>query len=425
MNAFSVSKGRKSVAKRDENFEVEIIGMAHGGSGFGRYRGRTVFVPFTIPGERVLVRPVSQAEHYIHAQGVRLLEASADRVYPACEVFGANGCVRCHWQHMTYEAQLLLKQDVLADQLERVGKLRNVDVRPTIPSPAQWGYHYHMTFVVTPDGRLGIPGRDPKAIVTHHECQLLHPDLLVLYDSLDLDLTGISRVRLQLGHDGAQMLIFTVTEDAAPELEADFPASINLILPSNEPVNLIGESHSRYVLNGRTVRVTAGSYIRPNVDQIPNLVDALESLLDLTDGERVLDLYAGVGIFSAALARRAALVTLVESYPPAVTDADLNLSDFDNVDVIEGGVETVLESLDENYDAAVIDPPSNGVPGAVINELKRLQVERIVYVSDDPATLARDSRRLAKAGYKLVVAQPIDLSPQTYYVDTLALYKNT
>src|SRR5690606_14532643 len=146
-------------------------------------------------------------------------------------------------------------------------------------------------------------------------------------------------------------LIFTVTEDAAPELEADFPASINLILPSNEPVNLIGESHSRYVLNGRTVRVTAGSYIRPNVDQIPNLVDALESLLDLTDGERVLDLYAGVGIFSAALARRAALVTLVESYPPAVTDADLNLSDFDNVDVIEGGVETVLESLDENYDA--------------------------------------------------------------------------
>src|SRR5690606_39089684 len=162
-----------------------------------------------------------------------------------------------------------------------------------------------------------------------------------------------------------------------------------------------------------------------NVDQIPNLVDALESLLDLTDGERVLDLYAGVGIFSAALARRAALVTLVESYPPAVTDADLNLSDFDNVDVIEGGVETVLESLDENYDAAVIDPPSNGVPGAVINELKRLQVERIVYVSDDPATLARDSRRLAKAGYKLVVAQPIDLYPQTYYVDTLALYKNT
>jgi 23S rRNA (uracil1939-C5)-methyltransferase len=413
------------VAKREESFEVEITGMAHGGSGFGRYRGRTVFVPFTIPGERVLVRPVSQAEHYVHAEGVRLLEASADRVYPACEAFGPNGCVRCHWQHMTYEAQLLLKQDVLTDQLERLGKLRNVDVRPTFASPVQWGYHYHMTFAVTHDGKLGLPGRDPKAIVTDHECQLLHPDLLSLYDSLDLDLTGISRVRLQVGSDGAQMLILTATEDAAPDLEADFPASVNLILPSNEPVNLIGESHSRYDTGGRTMRVTAGSYIRPNVEHIPNLINAVETMLELQEGEKALDLYAGVGIFSAALARRARLVTLVESYPPAVTDADLNLSDFNNVDVIEGGVETVLESLDEAYDAAVIDPPSNGVPGAVIDQLRRLGVKRIVYVSDDPATLARDSRRLAKAGYRLVAAQPVDLSPQTYYIDTVALYKNS
>ena len=410
------------MAKRDETFEIEITGMAHGGSGFGRYRGRTVFVPFTIPGERVLVRPVSQAEHYIHAEGVRLVEASADRVYPACEVFGSKGCVRCHWQHMTYEAQLLLKQDVLADQLERVGKMRGVEVQPTIPSPVQWGYHYHMTFVVTPDGRLGLPGRDSKAVVTTHDCQLLHPDLLALYESLDLDLTGISRVRLQLGSGGAQMLILTVTEDAAPELEADFPASVNLILPSNEPVNLIGESHSRYAIDGRELRVTAGSFIRPNIEQIPNLVRAVQTLLDLRDGENVLDLYAGVGVLSAALAPRASLVTLVESYPPAVTDADLNLSDFDNVDVIEGGVETALQSLDERYDAAVIDPPSNGVEGALIGALARLGVKRLVYVSDDPAALARDSRRLAKAGYRLILAQPVDLSPQTYYIDTVALF---
>jgi 23S rRNA (uracil1939-C5)-methyltransferase len=413
------------VTKRDNTFEIEITGMAHGGSGFGRYRGRTVFVPFTIPGERVLVRPVHTQEHYIHAEGVRLLEASADRVYPACEAFGSQGCVRCHWQHITYEAQLLLKQDVLADQLERVGKVRHVEILPTIPSPAQWGYHYHMTFVVTPDGKLGLPGKDPKSVVTVHDCQLLHPDLLELYETLDLDLEGISRVRLQMGSDGAQMLILTVAEDAAPELEADFPASVNLILPSNEPVNLIGDSHSRYDICGRVFRVTAGSYIRPNFEQIPRLVSALQKLLDVRHGEKVLDLYAGVGIFSAVLALHAELVTLVESYPPAATDADLNLSEFDNVDVIEGGVETVLESLEDGYDAALIDPPSNGVPGAVVDELVRLGVKRLVYVSDDPATLARDTRRLAKAGYQLVSAQPIDLSPQTYYVDTLALYKNT
>jgi tRNA/tmRNA/rRNA uracil-C5-methylase (TrmA/RlmC/RlmD family) len=282
-----------------------------------------------------------------------------------------------------------------------------------------------MTFVVTPVGGLGLPGRDPKTVVNVHECQLLHPDLLVLYESLDLDLQGISRVRLQLGSDGAQMLILTVTEDAAPELEADFPASINLILPSNEPVNLIGDSHSHYTIAGRPFRVTAGSFVRPNIEQIPNLVSAVQDLLDLRDGEKALDLYAGVGIFSAALAPRAELVTLVESYPPAVTDADLNLGDFDNVDVIEGGVEIVLDSLDERYDVAVIDPPSSGVPGVVIDNLTRLGVTRLVYVSDDPTTLGRDTRRLAKAGYRMVATQPIDLSPQTYYVDTVALYKNT
>lgn len=410
---------------RNDTFEVEIDGMAHGGSGIGRYRRRTVFVPFTIPGERVLARPVSEQEHLIHAEGVRLLEASADRVYPACSPFGVNGCVRCHWQHIAYNAQLLLKQDVLADQLERVGKVQQVDIRPTIPSPVEWGYHYHMTFLVTPDGKLGLPGRNPRQIVSSHDCQLLHPDLLALYDTLDLELEGISRVRLQLDSDGAQMLILTVTEDAAPELEADFPASVNLILPSNEPVNLIGDSHSRYEIDGRSFRVTAGSFIRPNIAQLTPLSRALGDLLQIQPDEQALDLYAGVGIFSAMLAARAERVTLVESYPPAVTDADMNLSDFENVDVFEGGVDNVLEALDERYDVAVIDPPSGGVSGKLVDELARLRVKRIAYVSDDPGTLARDTRRLAKAGYQLAGVQPIDLSPQTYYVDSIALYYNT
>jgi 23S rRNA (uracil1939-C5)-methyltransferase len=413
------------MAKRDETFEVEIEAMAHGGSGIGHYRRHTVFVPFTIPGERVLVRPVSEQEHYIQAEGVRLIEASADRVYPVCAAFGPEGCVRCHWQHIAYEAQLLLKQDVLADQLERLGKVSKVEILPTVPSPEQWGYHYHMTFSVTPEGQLGLPGRDPKRVVGVHECQLLHPDLQPLHESLDLELEGIARVRLQMGSDGAQMVILTMSEDAAPELEADFPASVNLILPSNEPMNLIGDSHSRYEIGQRSFRVTAGSFIRPNIAQLGKLVNGVENLLNLDGNEKVLDLYAGVGIFSASLAARARQVTLVESFPPAVTDADLNLGDFDNVDVIEGGVENVLESLDEPYDAALLDPASAGLPGGVISELARLRVGRLVYVSDDPGTLARDTRRLEKAGFRLKRAQVIDLSPQTYYVDTIALYENT
>jgi 23S rRNA (uracil1939-C5)-methyltransferase len=112
----------------------------------------------------------------------------------------------------------------------------------------------------------------------------------------------------------------------------------------------------------------------------------------------------------------------VESYPPAVTDADENLSDFDNVDVIEGSVEEFLASMDETSDAVIVDPSSRGLSKEVIDGLVATQAARLVYVSDDPASLARDAKRLAQQGYRLQVAQPLDLAPQTYYLETAALF---
>lgn len=410
------------MAKSDRAFEIEIEGMAHGGSGIGRLGRRTVFVPFTIPGERVLIRPVYEAETYILAEGVRLLEASADRVYPVCEAFGARGCVRCSWQHIAYEAQLLLKQDVLTDQLERIGKVSDPPVRAAIPSPEQWGYMSHVTYTVTEDGRLALPAREGRGLVTVDNCALIHPDLFDLYTALDLDFKDISRVRLQRGSDGALMIVFFGAKEEAPELELDLPASVNFILPDNEPMNLVGESHSRFEVGGRLFRATAGSFFRANVPAVRNLAQTVEALLEAREGMRVLDLYAGVGVLSAFLAPHAGLVTLVESYPPAATDADENLADFDNLDIIEGGVEAVLEELDPPYQAAVVDPP-HGLTDAIIDRLTALGVKRIAYVSDDPTMLAKDCRRLAKRGYILRAAQPVDLAPQTYYVDTVALFE--
>jgi len=218
------------------------------------------------------------------------------------------------------------------------------------------------------------------------------------------------------------MIVLSLAQDEAPELETDLPASVNVLLPDNEPMNLIGDSHSNYTINGRTFRATAGSSFRANLSQLPNLVRMVEALLELHGGERVLDLYAGVGVFSAVAAPKASLVTLVESYPPAVTDADENLADFDNVDVIEGSVEAVLPTLDEAYDAAIVDPPSRGLGKEGVDLLVGTQAERIVYVSDDPASLARDAKRLLAQGYRLAAAQPLDLAPQTYYLDIAALF---
>lgn len=411
-------------AMTNETFEIELTAMAHGGSALGRHDKRTIFIPYTIPGEIVEARITEDKGRIAFAEGIRLIDASADRVYPRCPHFGPGKCGRCQWQHIDYAAQLLLKQDVLADQLARIGGFEDADVRAMIPSPAQWGYNYHMTLLADEAGHLGLPGFDGRPPFSFQECHIIHPDLLNLYYQIDLEFDQIPELRLQLSTDGAHMLILRVNnEDDVPELTADLPTSVNMILPDNEPVNLIGDSHSVYTIGGRTFRVTAGSEFRANVAQVETLAALVVQLADLPAGANVLDLYAGVGVFSAALAPQAGLITLVESYPPAVTDADVNLADFDHIDVIEGSVEDVLDSLEVEYFAAVVDPPSEGLSIEAVDLLAASSIRRLVYVSSDPATLARDAKRLVRHGFRLGIVQPIDLAPQTYWIDSAAIFE--
>jgi 23S rRNA (uracil1939-C5)-methyltransferase len=404
-----------------DTFEVDIDGIAHGGSGTARHGKRTVRIPYTIPGERVLVRPTRSDQQVQYAAGVRLLDASADRVYPRCQHFGPGKCGRCQWQHIDYAAQLLLKQDLLAETLETLGGITDDVVSPVIPAPEQWGYNTHMTFTPVAGG-LGLPSTEERRFTPIEVCHVLHPDLLALYQSLDLEtLPDLKRLKLQIGSDSARMLVLFMNSEEAPELEMDIDASINLLLPDNEPVNLLGDSHTRYRVHDRMFRVTAGSYYRANARQVPALVDGVLRLLTPQPGDYVLDLYAGVGVFGAFLARHAEVVTVVESYPPAATDAENNLSDLDNVDVIEGTVENVLAGLDGEYDAAVVDP-SAMLSDEALESLNEMGVKRIAYVSGDMIALARDSKRLIKYGYHLDEVQPYDLAPQTFYLDSIALF---
>ena len=408
----------------DDTFLIEMTGMAHGGSALGRHEERVVFIPYTIPGEIVEARLTEIRGRVAFAEGIRLEDASADRVFPRCPHFGPGRCGRCQWQHIDYAAQLLLKQDVLADQLERIGGFDDIDIRAIIPSPEQWGYNYHMTLYINEQGRPGYMSTEPGIVMPIDECHIIHPELLALLLSIDLDFSGLSHFKLQLGTDGHHMLILYVKdEDDAPELSADIPTSVNLILPDNEPVNLIGESHCRYMVGGHAFRVTAGSDFRANVAQIDRLATTVLDLLNPAADAAVLDLYAGVGLFSAFLAERVELVTLVESYPPAVTDADENLAGYDNIDLVEGTVADVLDEMEPGaYDAAVLDPTSEGLTTDVLDQLGELAIPRLVYVSSDPATLARDAKRLAAHGYRLDSVQPIDLNPQTYYIDSVAAF---
>jgi 23S rRNA (uracil1939-C5)-methyltransferase len=316
--------------------------------------------------------------------------------------------------------QLLLKQDVLAEHLERLGGVRGDVVQPLIPSPVPYAYAYHMTFSPLAAGGFGLPSADERTVPIQ-ACHVLHPDLLDLYERLDMTLPNLKRLKLQMGSEGEQMLVLYLNDEAAPELETDLDASINLLLPDNEPMNLVGETHVQYRVHDRSFRVTAGSYYRANALLVPALVDVVLHLLAPQPDEFILDLYAGVGVFGAFLAQRAKVVTVIESYPPAATDADANLAHLDNVDVIEATVEDALGELDGRYDAAIVDP-SAALSEEALNAIAEMRIQRLVYVSGDSATLARDAKRFAKRGYRLVEAQPIDFAPQTYHIETVALF---
>lgn len=432
------NKNRRSNNKRKpqkstfvgKSVELQMIDMAHGGSAIGRHEGKLVFVPYTIPGEEIKAKITGDSGKVLFGQGEQLQAASADRVTPVCVHFGQGRCWSCHWQHMNYETQLLLKQDVLADQLSRLGdisdRLLESAMRPVAPSQEEWEYNFRMTLTRSKDGEWGYLRQNGWAVEPMLECHIVHPELLELYEELDLDYERAKRMTLQRGTDGQMMIIFEIDEEEEPDLTTDLAVSVNLILPDNEPINLIGDSYSTFHIGERDFRVTAGGYIRANVGQIEFLMIEVMKRLKLTGKERVLDLYAGVGITSAFIAPRAELVTLVDSYPPAVTDADVNLMEFDNIDVIEGQVEQVLEDMideEAEYDIALVDPPTSGLAKDVVNGLKQLGVKRVVYVSGDPASLARDSKLLISAGFALIDIQPMDLSPQTYYIDSVALFE--
>lgn len=411
--------------RNTELITVDLTAMANGGRALGRVGGQVVLVPYTIPGERVEARIVDSRGRALFAEGVTLLDASADRVYPECPHFGPGRCGRCQWQHIRYDAQLLLKQDVLADQLMRIGGLDEPTLervlRPIIRSPSEWEYASSLTFAVTPDG-LALPSLDNDRQVVIETCLILHPDLQDILTQIQFEPDAkIERLRLMRGTDGAPMIVLSVIDEAdAPELDLDFTASINLILPDLTPVNLIGDLHVTVEVNGRSFRVTAGSALRANYAQLGALADVVRTSLALQGGEFVLDLYSGVGLFAASVAALGARVTAVESYPPAAADAALNTADL-AVTVVHDTAENALRSsAAATPDAVIVDPPSDGLSLAVVDALgAQVRPRRVVYVSSDAATLARDVKRLIRYGYAVESVQPIDLSPQTYYLDSV------
>jgi 23S rRNA (uracil1939-C5)-methyltransferase len=416
--------------------ELTITSLSHAGEGIGRDAGRAIFVPFALPGERVRVEIVEERKNFSRADLIEVLKPSPERTAPRCPhhfalpgssphpdplPFGARACGGCQLQHLVYPAQLAFKQETVIEQLTRVGGFAEPPVRAILPAPDLFGYRNQMQFALAPEGRLGLRASRSEVVIPIRECHIAAPALMELFGHIRIESAPeLEYVTLRAGAED-ELIVFEAAGDA-PEVELDLPVSAALLRPGGESFALANRSYLIESVKGRAFRVSAGSFFQVNTAVAELLVEQVLSALALRGGETVLDLYCGVGLFSAFIAPLAARVVGVESFEAAVDDAAVNLDEFDNIEIYAAPAEEVLPGLEVRADAVVLDPPRAGCALEVIDALIQLRAPRLVYVSCDPAAFARDAGRLCAGGYALDWVQPLDMFPQTYHVECVGLF---
>ncbi|MCO5182816.1 MAG: TRAM domain-containing protein [Anaerolineae bacterium] len=398
---------------------IKLQSMAHGGLALGRdSKGQIVFVPGGIPGERVRVAITQQGKRR-EGQILTIEQVARERVPSRCAHFGV--CGGCQLQHIEYGAQLRFKMQMVADQLERVGKLKKVSIRPIIPHPQPYHYRADLTFSPTNDGRLGLWSPGERRVIPIDDCHIILPQLRELFHDIDLDLSDMRKLTLRIDDDDAVLIALEINNVEPPELAADIPVSVTILFPDKTAATLIGEPFLYYGVKGREFRVSSGCEFVPSPALAGAWVDAVLRAARLSESDLVVDAYSGVGVLTAFLADSADAVVGIDINEDAINDAAVNLENTDNVSLILDSVEKTLPQLPE-ADVLVIDAPSEGISAEALRAIIDYGPARIIYSSANLGAFARDARLLHKAGYRLKDVQPIDMQPQTYHIHTIAAW---
>ena len=458
-----------------ERVRLELTGVAHGGEAIGRHEGRVFFVPYGLPGETVVAEIVQDKGDYARAEIVEIEQASPERVVAPCVYFGT--CGGCQWQHASYEAQLGFKRGIVAEQLRRIGHFEDADrlVLPTIGMAEPWHYRNHARFTVGRRyGELCFTRSGTRQLLRIDHCWLMQPTIDAILAKLQRRLLGFRahQLSIRVSANTGDLLVnpglpplgepLPITDDELEragdsEVPRERPYGLGLapeppldgeadLWPDDEIPS--GQTELHEELLGRRFRVAAPAFFQVNtrreqrgpdfpsaavVERFGHLISKAglsiaETLvllgldrLDLQPDDVIVDAYCGVGTFAAVLAPFVREVVGIEESPAAVKDAGENCRDLPNARFIAGKVEDVLPKLTVRPTKVLLDPARVGCERPVLDALIAAELERIVYVSCEPATLARDLAILREGGYRLESVQPLDMFPQTYHVESVSL----
>lgn len=417
--------------------------------------GRTVFVSGAVAGDKVRAVVDREEGRWAHARASELLEASPERVTPACPYVGA--CGGCPWGALAYEFQAHAKRSGVVDALARIGRMgheRAVSLVAPLVSPSEpWGYRNKVELAVASEGgrtTLGMHAAGDAGVIRVKSCRLLDKghagavksvagalSYLAGRHPFELERVGI-RVSRRTGDVEVALWdrpgAFPRAQAARVLADALHPTSVVRVMQKGPAKArriagvecLSGAGSWSEVVGDERMRVSAPSFFQVNTKGAEKLVELVMDALRPTEDEEAMDLYCGAGTFTLPLARRAGFVSAVESYGPAVRDLRRNLetAGLDHVDPIGG--DAGREFPDTDADVIVVDPPRSGLAADVVSRLSEQPARAIAYVSCDPATLARDLGRFEEAGvFAPKRVTPVDLFPQTYHVETVTLLERS
>jgi 23S rRNA (uracil1939-C5)-methyltransferase len=418
----------------DSPLVLSVERLTFGFDALAHHAGQVVFVPWAAPGDEVEVDVVERRRGYLRARLRRVRTPGPDRVPPPCPAF--TTCGGCQWQHLAVDAQRAAKTALVAEQLARLGGLRDVPVLPIRAVPATLGHRARITLAVE-GRRLGYHRARSHTLVEIDACPIAAPAVDAHIAAARRWVERLRAVPERVGIAAtAGGVVLTAMGGVRPGA-ADVRATETLlaeeatvrgaVLTGGGARLVVGDPRLRVLVEpDLALEIPADAFTQVHPDANLLLVATVLELGAFAAGERVLDLYAGAGNFAMPIARRGAVVTAIERSAVAVAAARENAARLGlAVTAVEDDVAAALAALPAGaWDAVVLDPPRAGAADAVPHLLAR-RPARIVYVSCDPATLARDARALVAGGYRLVRAQPVDLFPHTYHVETAAEFRLT
>ena len=454
--------------RKHQIVDADVTAMAFGGKGIARIDGMAVFVAQAVPGDRVRMEITRRKKSYAEARVLELLGPSPDRVEPSCGHCGS--CGGCTWQFLRYDKQIEYKRQHVAESIEHIGGLTGVVVHPTLPSPRSWGYRNKMEFTCS-DRRwllpheladpgvdrsfalgLHVPGTFDKVLDT--EACLLQPEpgnrilaeIRKYIRSSGRPVYGLRShegfwrfvvLRNSSAYGHWMVNLVTADEDAAAvlpladRLRQQFPEIVSVVnnVTARKAGIAVGE-YERLVAGQPVIRdrigrfefeVSANSFFQTNTLAAERLYQTVAAYARLSGSEAVLDLYSGTGTIPIFLSERCREVVGVEIAASSVADARRNcsLNAVRNCRFIQADICDALAEPGLRPDVAIIDPPRIGMAEAAVAHVLRIAPARLVYVSCNPATLARDLR-LLNAGYEVKEVQPCDLFPHTFHVEAVA-----